>query len=92
MSDYFGPAGIFSTDNPVSDMMQIMAEQGPEDELWNEEYPEVDVVYGVCGECYFRSQELFCVSFRKDLEDAKEKLRQRHRAERPGCPGILDFG
>lgn len=92
MSDYLGPAGIFSTDNPVSDEMQILAEQGPEDELWEEEYPVEDIIHGICHRCSFWEWEFYWTGDLRDLEDAKEKLNKRHRAERPGCPGILDFG
>ena len=49
MSNRFGPAGIFSTDNPVSDQMQIDAEMGPDDEyLFGDtcEYAGEDHIFG----------------------------------------------
>ena len=77
MSKYLGPAGIFSTDDPVSDMMQIATERGPWDEegLYREgDYPVEDVVYGGCSECGWWSQAIFWMGDQKDLDRAKEEL------------------
>jgi len=97
VSGYFGPAGIFSTDNPVSDQMQIEAEQGPESE-WEEdlldedEYPETDILHGVCPECLFWEHLLYRAGDAKSLENSKKKLREKHGSERPECSGELEFG
>jgi hypothetical protein len=41
---YYGPAGIFSTDNPQSDRMQIEAEEYDEFE-WEQDDPVLDEEY-----------------------------------------------
>jgi len=92
MRGYLGPAGIFSTGSPSSDEMQIMEERGPDDGLFEEEPVEEDLVDGICHECGFWEQEIFYIGDKKDLEDAKETLRKKHRAERPGCQATLHFG
>lgn len=97
MSKYLGPAGIFSTDNPVSDMMQIEVEKGPYDEedLFGEDdydYPTEDVVYGGCSKCTWWSSAIFWVGDQKDLNRAKEELRKKHKTERPDCNEEISFG
>jgi len=89
---YLGPAGILSTGDPVQDEIQILEEQGPEDDLFEEEPFDTDYICGICDECGFRKLGAFFVGDKKDLEDAKEKLREQHRAKRPRCRGTLDFG
>jgi hypothetical protein len=101
MSQYYGPAGIFSTDNPVSDAMQIAEEEGPEEdqdalyygeEPWDDYWPAEDVVYGCCSQCYWWDHDLFWEGDSKDLELAKDRLREKHSRERPECSGELEFG
>lgn len=95
MSKYLGPAGIFSTDNPVSDQMQIEAEQGPwgEEDLFSEEdYPQEDIVYGCCSKCHWWDKAIFWMGDQEDLNRAKEELREKHKTECPDCDGQMDFG
>ncbi len=95
MSQYFGPAGIFSTDNPVSDTMQIEAEQGPWDEedlFWEDEYPTEDVLYAGCSKCTWWSSTIYWVGDQVDFNYAKEELRKKHKTEYPDCDGQIGFG
>ena len=99
MSDYFGPAGIFSTDDPGSDMRQILAEQGSPEEgerYWEKKYSEEEYseeeyfpaylnLHGVCLVCQFWGIETYEEESEEGLEDAKNELNNRHRAECSYC-------
>lgn len=87
-----GPAGIFSTDNPVSDQMQIDAETWDEEyEDWEEEYPETAILYGCCPKCFWWDKTDYEVEDPTTLDSAKELLRKQHKAEKPDCDGEPDF-
>lgn len=93
----YGPAGIFSTDNPVSDAMQIAAEEGPWEE-WEdeegllEEQPLAQVeLYGCCPECIWWDSTFYWTDDPVGLEGATQRLRERHEAECPHCFGALEF-
>jgi hypothetical protein len=96
MSQYYGPAGIFSTDDPTTDAMQIAAEYGPEEE-WDEEPPdewppEEDRLYGCCPRCIWWSSADYWVDDPVSLERARDRLCVKHRKECPDCDGELEFG
>jgi hypothetical protein len=93
MSQYYGPAGIFSTDDPTADAMQIAEEEGPEEEeLWGDDWPVEDTIHGCCPQCYWWDHGLFWEDDQTDLELAKDRLREKHGEERPDCSGELEFG
>ena len=84
---YYGPAGSFSTDNPVSDQMQILAEPGPwdEEELWEEEdFCEVNYLFASCG-CGWKGSARFFDGDREDFEAAVRGLLAEHEEESPDC-------
>lgn len=88
-ADWFGPAGIFSTDNPVADQAQIEAEQGPaEDDFEDEE--EFGFLQGVCTKCGFSEEIPYRIG--DAILALRELLREEHSSERPECPGKLQFG
>ena len=92
----YGPAGIFSTDDPGADMRQIEAEQGPWEE-WEEEglLAEMELLqsklYGCCPECLWWDSALYRADDPVDLEREKDRLRDEHEAECPDCAGELEF-
>lgn len=83
MAKYLGPAGIFSTDNE---------EKLYDDELYGEEWPEAEVLYGCCPKCLWWDGVIYEVDDPGGVEWAKEVLRERHQTDRPKCKGQLDFG
>jgi hypothetical protein len=87
MAEYLGPAGIFSTDDPVMDQMQIEAEQydpeegvEPDEEEHFQEVKEVEVFAG-CRE----NSDWWDYSHieKSNFEQYKERLRQDHAKN---CP------
>ena len=92
--DYYGPAGIFSTDNPQSDWMQINAEEGEEYEEYVEaEYDLGDEyqLFAGCSTCgwwytvhYFDGQ---------DAPESREAVETRLRREhlKSGCQKELQI-
>lgn len=91
MAKRFGPAGIFSTDDPVSDQRQIEAEQGPWEEEDEEDYPEEEILYACCPKCMWWDHILYWKGDQQDLESAKEMLCEQHQSEKHDCVGELEF-
>lgn len=97
---YFGPAGIFSTDDPGADQRQIDAESAPFEE-WDDDdyshedeadYPEVDSVSSACPRCFWHDTQIYYPEDSTEPENAKALLRERHKKEMPSCNGELEFG
>ncbi len=91
--NYFGPAGIFSTDNPVADQAQIEAEQyEPEEEEETEQEPDpectplVEAFVGSIG-CTWWNHELI---EEPAFDEWIEKMKAEHK-EKCGCRAELLF-
>ena len=78
----FGPAGIFSTDNPVSDAMQI------EEESWDpEDDPNYNSLQARCMACSWYDTSHYIIEDEADYRRAWEYLERSHRSAHPDCPG-----
>lgn len=95
---YYGPAGIFSTDDPGTDASQIAAEQGPLDEEVEELLDELagglpiqDKLCGCCPECIWWDSTYYRADDPRSLEKAEGFLRAEHHEEHPDCDGELEF-
>lgn len=94
MSDYLGPAGIFSTDDPAADQRQIEAEQWDEEEEFllgqqpldpNEYREEIHACCG-CNSCDF--WELKWIEDTPESISKQSKLWQKAHAT-TGCKDDL---
>ncbi len=85
----YGPAGIFSTDNPVSDAMQIAAEEGPpeedyEDWLFGDDDPVAVPLFGSCR-CGWQGSGQYWEGDQADFQRAYDALCEAHSREAPEC-------